>query len=98
MYGLVPLFGLVTSVLFIVISQTINVVSIHNTSISHKNCLLSKAHWKFWLMSRLVRMQLRSCPPFGYTVGFVRNVRVNTSIDVADNTVNLIVTFSLMNS
>jgi len=97
LYGEVPLIIYFACCLIVVLSETINFGFIKLASTPNKNEVLFKTYWKYWVKSRMARMQLRSCPPIGISVGFVRHIKAHTSFTIADSTLNMTVTFALVN-
>lgn len=55
-----------------------------------------KQLWRWELIRKVDRFSLRACPPLGYSFGFVRNCCRNTGLTIANVTLNLVATLTLL--
>lgn len=67
-------------------------------SIPNENATGFKRYWRWRLSKRVDRMWLQSCPPVGYSFGFVVECRRMTAFTIIDVLVNLIATSALIST
>lgn len=65
-------------------------------SIPHENGEKFRYFWKKQFVSRMDRMKLKSCPPIGYSFGFIKNCERKTSLIIVDVSLNLIASVTLL--
>lgn len=67
-------------------------------SIPQENGEKFQHFWKTQLIRRIDRMKLQSCPPLGYSFGFIKKCERKTALIIADVGLNLIATVTLLQS
>lgn len=94
--GHLPLIVYVAVSLIFPVNLIVNFVMITLAAVPHKIGVLFNLFWEGRLTKREGRMQLRSCPPCGYSFGFIDTLRMQTALSIADIIVNFAATLALL--
>lgn len=91
-----PLMLYVPASLLLPLCLTINFVLIALAAVPNKSGTRFKLFWKWRLTRKENRLQLLSCPPIGYSFGFVQTFRMKTALSIADVIFNLMASLTLL--
>lgn len=101
-YVIIKLYGELSIMIYLIISAIFPMIMLATfamvtlAAIPESNAAKFKQLWKWELMKRSDLIRLRSCPPMGYCFGFVHNCKRGTALSIADVTVNLVATLTLL--
>lgn len=74
----------------------INFLLIALTSVPNQNGTRFQLFWKRRLTRKENRLQLVSCPPIGYSYGFMETLQMKTALTIADVILNLVASLTLL--
>ncbi|CAL8121376.1 unnamed protein product [Orchesella dallaii] len=97
LYTVVPFIMYLACVANVVLSFATIFILIALGSLPNAHTTLFRQRWKWIRLSKMLRLQLESCGPVGFSLGsFVRITTAKTSIVIADTLLNCIATMVLM--
>ncbi|CAL8136942.1 unnamed protein product [Orchesella dallaii] len=99
LYETLPLIMLVACYILLLLAFGVNFVLCSLASRPNSDTDKFREQWKRCLVSRLARMQLKSCPSVGFAIGFsIKIVKTKTPLTIADVLVNCMATMALLDS
>jgi len=96
MYNHVPKIMYVACCLTVFVIFTVNLTFCTLASKPNENTIMFKVMCKRFLVTKHEKLQLASCSPVGFSMGFVGIVKAQTGLTVADSFVSTIATLALM--
>lgn len=82
--------------LILPVSLIVNFVLIALAAVPNKNATTFKRFWTSRATRKFNRLALQSCPPIGYSYGFVETLRMKTALTITDIIINLVATLTLL--
>ncbi|CAL8067892.1 unnamed protein product [Orchesella dallaii] len=99
LYDTLPAIMLYTCYLLLLLIFGVNFILCAIATRPNSDADKFRERWKRCLVSRMARLQLKSCPPVGFAIGFsIKIVKAKTPLSIADVFLNSMATMALLAS